>query len=167
MTGSDLIDIYRTYEAQSDEALDTLLRAVRAYAMAITGDEDLSQEVSLLVWRKLHLYNPEKGSFAGWTRTIITNCRRMQNRNQMASLTVPVTDDHLVDLAHRSGNGQKPTNPVLRDLLLHGPKQTRELLSLACSTGDITQAGKLLGLTANQIRHQRRILKKYVAQKST
>ncbi|MFP5230794.1 MAG: sigma factor [Acidobacteriota bacterium] len=160
MTGPELIQEYARYQARSDNALDALLTSVRAYAMSVTADEDLSQEVVTLCWRFLHQYKPEKGTFASWTRTIIDNARKMRYRR--GGNMVPVTDDFLTDLDHQAVEHQRPTPELLRELLLHGPEQTRELVSIALSTGDLYSAGKLLGLTPNQVLHKRRLMQKFV-----
>lgn len=166
MTGSELIRVYADYQAQNDAALDELLRAVRAYAMAVSGDEDVAQEACTLVWRKLHQFDGSRGTFASWVRTITDNCRRMRSRNKAERSMVSVTEDFLADLDHRYSDPMTRTPELLRDLLLHGPEQTRELVSLACSTGDLYEAGALLGLTPNQVAHKRRVLRNFVAGKS-
>lgn len=167
MSGAELIAIHAAYREQSESALDSLLTGVRKYAMAITGDEDLAQEAATLIWRKLHQFNPERGTFASWVRTIVSNCRRMRARNKADRNTISVTEDFLSDLDHRLADQTVRTPELLRELLLHGPPQARELLStaLASRTGDLYQAGKLLGLTTNQVAHKRRLLKKYVQEK--
>lgn len=162
MTGPELIAAFSEYQTQSETALDALLRAVRAYAMSITANEDLSQEVCTLVWRKLHQFKPERGTFASWVRTIVDNCRKMRTRNQSSQRMVPVTDDFLSDLDRQAHDWQRPTPEVLQQLLLHGPEQTRELVSVALTTGDLYSAGKLLGLTSNQVLHKRRLMQKFV-----
>jgi RNA polymerase sigma factor (sigma-70 family) len=164
MTGAELIAEYADYRNRADDAETRLFRAVRAYAMSVTRDEDLAQEATMLVFRFLGQYNDERGSFASWVRTIIDNCRRQRHRDRDNHL-VPVTDDFLADLDHQMGDQATRTPELLRELLLHGPPQARQLLStaLAARTGSLHEAGKLLGLTRQQVDYQRRLLKNFAA----
>jgi DNA-directed RNA polymerase specialized sigma24 family protein len=170
MTGSELIAAYSEYQTQSDNALDTLLYKVRAYAMSITGDDDTSQEVVTRVWRSLPRYSPEKGNFAGWVRTISQNCAR-RYRAVTHQRTTAVSDEFLADLLHEQSkeNGAAIRSTRLRDLLLDPDLDDDlvQLLSTAMSAStDLYAAGAILQLSQNQVTHKIRRLRKFVAEKS-
>ncbi len=75
--------VRRIAEARDRTALAELFRqfAPRLKAMMLrlgtdSGQaEDLAQEVLLMVWRKAHLYSPQKGAAATWIFTIARNLR--------------------------------------------------------------------------------------------
>ena len=75
--------VRRIAEARDRGALAELFRqfAPRLKAMMLrlgtdSGQaEDLAQEVLLMVWRKAHLYSPQKGAAATWIFTIARNLR--------------------------------------------------------------------------------------------
>jgi len=147
VTGSRLIDAYADHVAGA-LPLDDLLAAVRRYALAVTSDEDVAQATAMHVWLHLADYDPARGSFPGWVRVI---AQTIQERHRDTD-HIPVADDFLDDLA--SQNEPEPPMPDrLRDLLLHGPD--RELIDTALTNGvGLFDAGRLLGLTANQVRHK-------------
>jgi DNA-directed RNA polymerase specialized sigma24 family protein len=81
MTGAQLISVWDKHKSSED----LLIEAVRQYPLGLTKDEDVAQETSIRVWRNLHRYDPSKGNFAGWVRTISLRERdrykRMVDRN--------------------------------------------------------------------------------------
>lgn len=166
MTGSELIAAYSDYQVQSETALDTLLTKVRAYAMAITGDDDTAQEVTTRVWRSLHRFDPEKGSFAGYVRTITQNTTR-RYRPMAERLTTSVEDEFLTSLQYEP-DADAIRSTRLRDLLLHPDLDDDlvRLLSTALSANtDLYSSGAILGLTKNQVTHRIRRLRSFAEEK--
>ncbi|WP_428641656.1 sigma-70 family RNA polymerase sigma factor [Roseibium sp.] len=68
--------------------------------------EDLVQDVMMTVWRKVHLYAPERGAVSTWIYTIARNARidRLRRGSSQA-----YEDLETVEIASREGDGEDET----------------------------------------------------------
>lgn len=76
---SKLNDCYQMYLADHD--LDSLLIAVRAYALKKSRSEDIAQSVTITVMEKLGCFDPARGTFAGWVSAIARNASTDAHRD--------------------------------------------------------------------------------------
>lgn len=165
MTGAELITAYSDYQIQSDEGtLTHLLATTRAYALSLTRDEDVAQSVMLNVWQSLGTYDSAKGNFAGWVRTITQNERNRYKR--LTEVNTMQVDPAMVEVLSEDAQDEweHKMSDLLRPVLMSGPEP--ELIDLAINGVAIWEAGRLLGLSENQIRHKIRKLKKFVQENS-
>jgi len=68
--------------------------------------EDLVQDVMMTVWRKVHLYRPERGAVSTWIYTIARNARIDRLRRRSAQ---PYTDLDDLELASDEPDGEDNT----------------------------------------------------------
>jgi RNA polymerase sigma factor (sigma-70 family) len=157
VTGADLILRHNEYVASGSTALDPLLDAVRRYAAAIVRDEDLVQTIVVKVWQNLDRFKPQKGSFAGWVRTIASRAQTDAHRaNGRAYATDP---DAIAAMAEKHRRDEPEPAPMDDRIaaLLRGPDQ--EMLKLMLAGCDTREAGRRMGLTANQADYRWALLK--------
>jgi RNA polymerase sigma-70 factor, ECF subfamily len=99
--------------------------------------EDIAQETLLTVWRKAHLFTPEKGSLATWIYTIARNLRVDRIRRQLPTQDLPSevfetpSEDDLPDEALNRGQQRERIQKVLETL----PPEQYEVVRLSYIEG--------------------------------
>jgi RNA polymerase sigma factor (sigma-70 family) len=162
LTGSELIEAYGAYanHEPGDNGLDSLIAAVRSYALSLTRSEDTAQETALRVWQNLGSYDPSKGNFAGWVRTIAQHIRD-RRRRKMVSATVAFDEDFVTDLAEASAPEDRLMSSRMRDIL--ASEVEPEFVSLIATGLTPKEAGEALGLSYTQMRYKLTCLKNIFA----
>ena len=69
----------------------------------VTLAEDIMHDTMINIWDKIHLYNPEKGSFSSWIYTIARNNRIDLLRKKSSQ---PYTDISEIDIPSDNENSQ-------------------------------------------------------------
>jgi RNA polymerase sigma-70 factor, ECF subfamily len=142
---AQLIDAAR---AGDGEALDQLLRCVRdqvfRWALVITADsddaDDITQQVSLTLQRKLHLFE-QRAPFSTWLYRIVRNTALESRRRARFTREVSLDDD-AVQRTLSSSTEDRLTQideaqsvALIRLLFVELPPRQRELIDLVDTQG--------------------------------
>ncbi|UJQ94328.1 sigma-70 family RNA polymerase sigma factor [Mariluticola halotolerans] len=95
--------------------------------------EDIVQDVMMVVWRKVHLYAPDRGSVSAWIFTIARNARIDRLRR---SASRPYQDIDDLELASEDSNGEDDAIANQRSRRVANameelPADQREIIDLA------------------------------------
>lgn len=131
----------RIAESADREAFETLFAyfgpRVKALMIKSGADhaqaEDLVQDVMMTLWRKVHLYSPERGSVSSWIFTIARNARIDRLRRKSSR---PYDDVDDLELASDDLDGEEVTNLSQRaervtEALVDLPPEQRQIIELA------------------------------------
>jgi RNA polymerase sigma-70 factor (ECF subfamily) len=109
--------------------------------------EDIMHDTMINIWEKIHMYNPDKGSFSSWVYTIARNNRIDLLRKKSSQ---PYTDISEVEIASDNESGldiveQKSISAHVKKAIELLPLKQRKVIELSF-VNDLTQeeiAGEL------------------------
>jgi len=109
--------------------------------------EDIMHDTMINIWEKIHMYNPDKGSFSSWVYTIARNNRIDLLRKKSSQ---PYTDISEVEIASDNESGldiveQKSISARVKKAIELLPLKQRKVIELSF-VNDLTQeeiAGEL------------------------
>lgn len=161
MTDSELMVAVRD---GNGEALDTLFHRYARLVYRIAADilkdraeaEDSTQEVFLEIYRKAHLYDPERGSVRGWL--VQYAYRRTLRRKSVLTRRAAYGGEPLETVAELRqlppSLSRDECRWVLRSGLAHLPEKQRTTLELACFEGlSLRDVAGRLGVSLGCTRH--------------
>ncbi len=95
--------------------------------------DDLVQEVMMSLWRKAHLYSPEKGNVSTWIFTIARNARIDRLRRQSSK---PYEDVEAIELASPEPDGEaemyvSQRSERVASALAELPPEQKQIMELA------------------------------------
>lgn len=92
--GGDRAALHALMEAEGGRMLGVARRMLRRVDLA----EDAVQEALVLIWRRAHQFDPERGSARGWVYTILRNrCLTLLRREDREVATEPEAFDRAAD----------------------------------------------------------------------
>ena len=151
--------------AQRADALERLfqryVRLVTGIAQRILHDrgeaEDVTQEVFLEIYRKAHLYSPERGTFRVWLLQYVyhrTLRRKAVLRRRAAYCGDPIETLDEVSFDHRRGLSRDECRWVLHSLIDRLPSRQRITLELTCFEDlPLRDVAERLGVSVGCTRH--------------
>ena len=106
----------------------------------VTLAEDIMHDTMINIWDKIHLYNPEKGSFSSWIYTIARNNRIDLLRKKSSQ---PYTDISEIDIPSDNENSQeiverKSITEQVKNAINLLPEKQRKVIELSF-INDMTQ----------------------------
>jgi RNA polymerase sigma-70 factor, ECF subfamily len=95
--------------------------------------DDIVQDVMMTVWRKVHLYSPERGAVSTWVYTIARNARIDRLRRRSAQ---PYEDLDGLELASEEADGEAETfasqrSECVADAVAGLPDEQRQIIEYA------------------------------------
>jgi RNA polymerase sigma-70 factor (ECF subfamily) len=133
--------IRRVAEARDREALTRLFQLfaprIKSMMLRLGADqaqaEDLTQEALLTVWRKAHLYSPEKGAASTWIFTIARNLRIDLVRRHSSKPWVDLDDVELASDAPLGSDTVEQSQIIARvaKAIEHLPVDQRKVVELS------------------------------------
>ena len=133
--------IRRVAEARDRDALTRLFQLfaprIKSMMLRLGADqaqaEDLTQEALLTVWRKAHLYSPEKGAASTWIFTIARNLRIDLVRRHSSKPWVDLDDVELASDAPLGSDTVEQSQIIARvaKAIEHLPVDQRKVVELS------------------------------------
>ena len=108
----------------------TLLSVARRYARSPTDAEDILQDAYILIFRKIRLYDPNKGNLVAWMRKVVVNTALAHYRNfrfqhEKATEILPESPETSSDILSMLGYAE------ILELIATLPENLRTVFNLA------------------------------------
>lgn len=154
------------FQALYEQSINYTFSIVKRYIQKQDKWQDIVQEVYIIVFKKLHTFNPNRGEFKSWLRKIVVNTCLMEIRNaSKMSVLLPI---HLTpEIAYEPSDqffelSKQELELMLKDM----PKGYRTVFMLVViDEYDHKEVAEMLGISKETSRSQLARAKKWMVRK--
>jgi len=150
-----------------------VLTLCRRYVPQEAIAKDLMQECFMMVFEKMHQYDPERGEFAGWLHRVCTNVALSHLRKEKRAISISypeILPDYEEEIEEDAFDNL--TNEALLESIRELPEGYRQILNLYIFEGlkhrEIAEQLEISeGTSRSQYTRAKRLLKSILEKKTT